>query len=106
MAVVGHALVLVDAAVVVGVVASRTFTYVKTKFALVIISGVNFTNVLRAAFMRADPKSAIKLLNLTVFFALLGSARIKAARRTLVKLTPDHGSSNGGKQNHVVSGAM
>ena len=30
-----------------------------------------------------------KLLNLTVFFALLGSARVKAARRLLVKLTPD-----------------
>ena len=44
------------------------------------IQGVNFTNVLRTAFMRADPKSAMKLLNLTVFFALLGSAHIKAAR--------------------------
>ena len=50
--------------------------------------GVNFTNILQAAFMHADPKSAIKLLNLTVFFALLGSARIKAAHRTLVKMTP------------------
>jgi len=48
---------------------------------------VNFTNILRAAFTRADPKSANKQLNLTVFFALLGSARVKAARRTLVKLT-------------------
>ena len=53
------------------------------------IPGVNFTNILQAAFTRADPKSAIKLLNLTVFFALLGSASVKAARRTLVKLTPD-----------------
>ena len=50
--------------------------------------GVNFTNVLRPAFTHTDPKSAIKLLNLTVFFALLGSARVKAACRTLVKLTP------------------
>ena len=33
--------------------------------------GVNFTNVLQAAFTHADPKSTIKLLNLTVFFALL-----------------------------------
>ena len=48
----------------------------------------NFTNILPAAFVRADPKSAIKLLNLTVFFALLGSVRVKAARRMLVKLTP------------------
>ena len=30
-----------------------------------------------------------KLLNLTVFFALLGSAFVKAACRILVKLTPD-----------------
>ena len=51
-------------------------------------TGVNFTNILRAAFTRADPKSAIKLLILTVFFALLGSVRIKAARRMLVKLRP------------------
>ena len=36
----------------------------------------------------ADPKSALKLLNLNVFFALLGSACVKAAHRTLVKLTP------------------
>ena len=50
--------------------------------------GVNLTNILRAAFTCADPKSAIKLLNMTVFFALLGSARVKAARRTLVKLNP------------------
>ena len=38
--------------------------------------------------MHKDPKSAKKLLNLTVFMALLGSARIKAARKTLVKLKP------------------
>ena len=31
-------------------------------------SGVIFTNVLQAAFIRADPKSAIKLLNLTDFW--------------------------------------
>ena len=49
--------------------------------------GVNFTSIQRAAFMSADPKSAKKLLDLTVFFALLGSAHIKAARRMLVKLT-------------------
>ena len=52
-------------------------------------SGVNFTNVLQAAFALVDPKSAKKLLNLTVFFALLGFERVKAARRTLVKLNPD-----------------
>ena len=34
------------------------------------------------------PKTQKKLLNLTVFFALLGSARVKAACKMLVKLTP------------------
>jgi len=32
--------------------------------------GVNFTNVLRAAFMRSDPKSAKKTDNWTVFLRL------------------------------------
>ena len=50
-------------------------------------SGFNFTKVLQAAFTRADSKRAKKLLNLTVFFVLLGSTRVKAARRTFVKLT-------------------
>jgi hypothetical protein len=50
--------------------------------------GVNFTNVLRAAFTREDPKSAKKLLNLIVFLALLGSVPVKAAHRMLVKLNP------------------
>ncbi len=34
------------------------------------------------------PKSAKKTVKLTFFFALLGSARIKTACRTLVKSTP------------------
>ncbi len=37
--------------------------------------------------MHADPKSAKKTDNLTVFFVLLGFAHIKAARKILVKLT-------------------
>ncbi len=52
--------------------------------------GVNFINVLRAAFTRADPESAKKTVKLSVFFALSGSVKsVKAAHRTLVKLTPD-----------------
>ena len=39
-------------------------------------------------YARRDPKSAKKLLNLNVFLALLGSAGVKDARKTLVKLTP------------------
>jgi len=46
-------------------------------------SGVNFINVLIAAYTRADPESAKKTDNLTVFFALSGSACIKAARKCL-----------------------
>jgi len=52
--------------------------------------GVNFVNVLRAAFRRADSKSAKKTVKLSVFFALLGSAFEKAAQRTLMKLTVDN----------------
>ena len=35
-------------------------------------SGVNFTNILQAAFTCEDPKSAKKLLNLTVFICAFG----------------------------------
>jgi len=38
--------------------------------------------------LRSDPKSAKRTDDLTVFFAPSGSARIKAASRTLMKLTP------------------
>ena len=55
-------------------------------------SGVNFTITQRAAFKRTDPKSAKKTVKLSSFIALLGSARLKAAHRTLVKLTPDDGT--------------
>jgi hypothetical protein len=46
------------------------------------------------AFILADPKSAKKTDNLTVFFAPLGSAHLKAARRTLMKFTLDGVQSN------------
>jgi len=52
-------------------------------------SSVDFTNVLRKAFMRADPKSPKN----TVFFALLGSAPVKAACKMLMKLTSDQRKS-------------
>jgi hypothetical protein len=50
--------------------------------------GVTFTNILQAAFSRADPKNAKKTDRLSVLCALLGSARVKAALRMLMKLTP------------------
>ncbi len=46
--------------------------------------GVDFTNILCAAFRHTDPKSAKKTDSLTVFFALLGSAL-----KMLVILPPD-----------------
>jgi len=57
--------------------------------------GLNFFNVLRTAFMLVDPKSVKKIDNLTVFFTLLGSTSVKAACRTLMKLTPDWKIVNG-----------
>ncbi len=52
-------------------------------------SGLNFINVLRSAFALVDPKIVKKTVKLSIFFTLLGSTSVKAARKTLVKLTPD-----------------
>jgi len=52
-------------------------------------SGVNSINILWAAFMCSDSKSAKKSDGLTVFFALLGSALVKASCKKLVKSTLD-----------------
>jgi len=52
-------------------------------------SGVNFIDVLRTAFTCADTKSSKKCSQAVIlFFVLLGSAHLKAACQTLVKLTP------------------
>jgi len=50
--------------------------------------GVNFINILRAAFTHTDPKSAKKTVKLSVFFMLFGSVHSKAASGTLMILTP------------------
>ncbi len=39
--------------------------------------------------MRVDPESVKKTVKLSIFFTLLGSTSIKAARKTLVKLTAE-----------------
>jgi hypothetical protein len=49
--------------------------------------GVNYINVLQTAFRQKDPKSAKTTVKLSVFFVLLGSAHIQAARR-MMKLAP------------------
>ncbi len=58
------------------------------------ISGVNFTNVLFEAFVRADPKSAKITFKSLVFFVLLGSVRVKAANKMFVKSTLGVDSTN------------
>jgi len=50
---------------------------------------LNFTNILSVVFMfYVDPESVKKIDKLTIFFTLLESARIKADRRMLMKLSP------------------
>ena len=50
--------------------------------------GVNFINNLCAAFAQADRDSIKKTVNLIVYIELVGSGRMKAAHRSLMKLTP------------------
>ena len=50
--------------------------------------GVNFTNVLRATFMCADPKSAKKTVKSKQLFALSGSASVKAACKHIDEIDP------------------
>ncbi len=49
-------------------------------------TGVNFFNVLRAAFALADPKCAKRHSSWQCRLALLGPTSVKAARKTLMKL--------------------
>jgi len=58
------------------------------------ISSTFYEQLLQAAFTCADPKSAKNIDSLTVIFALLGSAGIKASIITLVKLTPEVNLTN------------
>jgi hypothetical protein len=50
-------------------------------------TGVNFINIFCQALTHAYPKSTKNTDDLTVFFALLGSALVKAALEMFVKLT-------------------
>ncbi len=61
------------------------------------MSGVNFTNILHAAFTCVDPKSAKNTVKLSVISALLGSDSIKTACKTSVNTTP-------GDNNHLLTG--
>jgi len=58
-------------------------------FSLTTSSGIDFTNILCAAFLHADSKSAKRNNDTTVIFAILRFAHVKALCKTLVKLTPE-----------------
>ncbi len=60
----------------------KSFTFAST------YPGVDFINVLRTAFTLIGPKSVIFQSSSQFIFMLLGSTGAKAARRTLMKLTP------------------
>jgi len=51
-------------------------------------AGVNFINVLRAAFRCADPKSAKRYFNQQCRFMLLGPMSVKSVHKMFIKLTP------------------
>ena len=59
------------------------------QFVRKVSSRVNFINMFTSTFYARRSQKLKKLLNMTVFQALLGSAPVKAACKTLVKLTPD-----------------
>jgi len=64
---------------------------------------VNFTNILREAFTRADPKSAKRYRWLDLIFTLLGSVRKKSFEfKMLMKLTLGRG--DGGPVAKVTKG--
>jgi len=50
--------------------------------------GVNIINILRAAFICADPNCIKMTVKFSVFSVLLGSVRAKAACRMLMKFRP------------------
>ena len=61
---------------------------IKCIFSTTVVSpGVDFINVFTCSFYEGRSKKCKKLLNLTVFLALLGSARVKANCKMLVKLS-------------------
>jgi len=61
----------------------------KCKMLMKLTPWVNFTNIIHAASMHADPKSTKKQSSHQCLFSLLGSARKKSAQKMLMKLTPD-----------------
>ena len=59
------------------------------KYVCEAILGVNFITVFKRSFYAGRSQKRKKLLELTVFFSLLGSASVTAESKMLVKLTTD-----------------
>jgi len=62
--------------------------------------GVNFINILCSHFTCQDPQSVNIQSSCQYLFTLLGSEGIKAAHKTLMKLTPDVGNPGMRNQHH------
>ena len=58
------------------------------KCGILVSTGVNFINILRAAFVRADPKSAKKTVQSISFFVILLSAHVKAVHKNIGEINP------------------
>ncbi len=65
-------------------------------------SGVNFINILLAAFTGADPKRAKKDSQIVSLYAFSGSALAIAARRTLMKLISGFDSNSDQTRNGLL----
>ena len=53
------------------------------------LPGLDFINIFHAAFTSADPKWVKMTIKFSIFFMLQGSTSVKAARKTLMELSPD-----------------
>jgi hypothetical protein len=62
---------------------------VENSYYFLVPSGVNFINIIREAFTRADPKSVKIYRQCNWIFTLLGSVSIKSAHRTLMNWPQD-----------------
>ena len=63
-------------------------------------SGVNFINTFTSSFYTCRSQKCKKLLDLTVFFVLLGPVSVRAACKMLMKLTP--GFRHHQSQSHLI----
>ncbi len=68
---------------------TRILIWPREKLSALAPPGVDFTNIFMPSLCLHGAQKRKKIDDLTAFFTLLGSARIKAVCRTLMKLSPD-----------------